>query len=316
MAEQWIPAHKALEIVKNEVAIVSALRSGSIKANAALISATDLRYARNPVRADFWEFHRNSNFTADWQAGHFSNICDQTIEVHVNGVTIELTGILKMINADERGLVARSLSVAGNPDWLSSLEARRLCYAVVNPISAATWLLEQARLGFVSARAVKAEMKRAISDDHCIWAEREWDIPVWFWESFTKQLESHQNWETGRFSGRGRAPDGSGEMVLSGVYFHAQTLRLLIGQEDHRPDNEPRAADEPERRGRKPQYDWPAAVSAIWGKLYRNELLPLPRTQADIERAMIEVLRVGDKEPSESTVRPYAKCIFEELEKP
>lgn len=67
------------------------------------------------------------------------------------------------------------------------------------------------------------------------------------------------------------------------------------------------------RRGRKPKYDWPAASAAIWGKIYRGELIP--ENQAAIERAFQAYLTIGDKEPSESTVRPFARTIWDQISK-
>ncbi len=232
MAEQWIPASKAFEIVGSELTLTNLLRSGLLKAKAGLIGSSVDEYVRNPIRSDFWQTDRYHDFKADWQAGYCSNVFDGTIEVYVSGLTIELSGLLQTVPAEERGVLARSFSVAGDNEWLSALEARRLCFSVVNPASASSWLLEQARLGFVTARAVKAEMKRERYDQYCIWAEREWDIPVWFWENFTKPSSSVQSWETGQFSGRGRSPDTNGELILSGIHFHAKTLRLLTGDID------------------------------------------------------------------------------------
>ena len=76
--------------------------------------------------------------------------------------------------------------------------------------------------------------------------------------------------------------------------------------------SEPFGDNEPQR-GRKPKYDWPAATLAVFGLIYRGELKP--NIQADIERALIDHLTQGDNGPSESTVRPYAKLIWEESQK-
>lgn len=66
------------------------------------------------------------------------------------------------------------------------------------------------------------------------------------------------------------------------------------------------------KRGRPVAYDWLEATNSIWAKLYGNELKP--NTQADIEKALIQHLRKGDIEPGESTVRPFAKAIWEKFQ--
>ncbi|KHS41597.1 hypothetical protein NJ75_04651 [Novosphingobium subterraneum] len=71
--------------------------------------------------------------------------------------------------------------------------------------------------------------------------------------------------------------------------------------------------DNDNNRGRRPTYDWHTACSSIWGMLLRSELIP--EVQADVEKALITLLAKGDKEPSVSTVRPYAKIIFQEYSK-
>jgi hypothetical protein len=57
---------------------------------------------------------------------------------------------------------------------------------------------------------------------------REWDVPIWFWESFTANYASSQDWEKGRFAGRGTAPQGYGWMTLQGVYFLRSSLDVLL----------------------------------------------------------------------------------------
>jgi hypothetical protein len=73
------------------------------------------------------------------------------------------------------------------------------------------------------------------------------------------------------------------------------------------------ASDDESRRGRKPKYDWPTATLAVFGLIYRGELQP--EIQADIERALIDHLTRGESAPSESTVRPYARLVWDEYSK-
>lgn len=62
--------------------------------------------------------------------------------------------------------------------------------------------------------------------------------------------------------------------------------------------------------GRRPKYDWPASCLAVFGLIHRGDLKP--ENQAEVERALIAHLSDENGGPSESTVRPYAKMIWEE----
>lgn len=119
----------------------------------------------------------------------------------------------------------------------------------------------------------------------------------------------------GRISGTGMSPQGRVSIALSGLHFHRTTIiALLNGPSEPVEIARTAEAEDDIKRGRRFQYDWPLAISSVWGKLYRGELMP--ERQADIELALIAELRNGDKEPSLSTVRPFAKPIFDEFSKP
>lgn len=63
--------------------------------------------------------------------------------------------------------------------------------------------------------------------------------------------------------------------------------------------------------GRKPIWNWPAAVSAVWSQIYVGDLKP--STQAEVEQAIRSFLTEGDHEPSESGVRAHARLIWRDL---
>lgn len=65
--------------------------------------------------------------------------------------------------------------------------------------------------------------------------------------------------------------------------------------------------------GRKRTYDWDKASDEILNKIHRGQLTP--KNQAEIEVELIEYLAEGDKEPGESTVRPYAKLIWDQVKR-
>lgn len=161
-------------------------------------------------------------------------------------------------------------------------------------------------MGFVVARAVLAQCERHGSYNKMAWEEREWDVPLWFWSNFTGGKSTFEDWAVGQFSGAGATGGTDCSITMSGVHFHRPSLEAFLGLSNAQAGKI--ATEVP--RGRRPSYDWPWAVSTIWGRLSRGELIPA--TQSDIEMAMIDVLKVGNVEPGESTVRPYAKMIFED----
>ena len=139
----------------------------------------------------------------------------------------------------------RSLSVAGNSAWVSAQEARRFAYekAGLNPMMAGPAIVEQCRLGFVTARAVAMKwLSGGMPDGDWTDEGREWDVPIWFWEDFTTPNASSQQWEHGTFSGRGRAPVGYGWIQLNGVHFLRSSLGALL-------PNTPSASVADERSG-------------------------------------------------------------------
>lgn len=315
MAVQWIPAKQAFDIIGNERTLTNRLRSGVLKSKAAKIQSTHDAFSCNPVTADFWETGGRHDFRADWETGDFTNHIDGEIAVYVFGLTIDLSGILEMLPAEERGLIALNMSVAGSPQWITAKEACSLSFKARGDLNASReWIYEQGRLGFFVARAVQAETELDDRYRGRAWVEREWDVPTWFWSEFTKSGFVEPSWTIGRLSGEGPTPHGFCSLTLSGLHFHKRTFLTLLGLPTEN-DTSLDDLDGPgERRGRRPSYDWPLAISTVWGKLLRSELLP--EIQTDIEIALIAALKVGDKEPSISSVRPYAKTIFEEYSKP
>lgn len=310
MAEQWIDAAQALEIAGDRIGLCTRLHAGLISARAGTLTMDGRTAIGATVPKSFWWAEGHAALDQDWVSGDFSTCIDQEKQVFAFGVTFPLSAVLEMVAFASRALIARSLSVAGSADWLPAKEARRLAYDRFrhNPMTAGNAILEQARLGFIGARAVLAQGAiGSAGGDDWKWEEREWNIPDWFWNEFTRTNSSSQEWELGRFTGRGLAPDKTRWITLSGVHFHRASLASL----------DPAAAPVETveaNRGRKPKYDWPAAISACWGRIYRGE--PPVISQSEVEKLLIEILRVGDQEPGESTVRPFASQIWAEYSKP
>lgn len=310
MTEHWITAAKALEIVRDEYSLCTRLRAGRIVARAQTLTRDGISKQDAAVPASFWWADGREALEQDWVRGDFSTWVDSMTQVFALGVVFPLSQILEMVAFEQRALIARQISVAGSAEWVSAKEARRLAYDKYNryPQAAADGILELARLGFISARAVLARGEYSVrTNDRFTWETREWDVPIWFWTDFSVHGRSSQDWELGRFVGSGAAPDKTRKVVLSGVHFHRASLAALGPASA--PLESPTAPG-----GRKPKYDWPAAINACWGRIYRGE--PPVTSQADVEKLLIEILAVGDEEPGESTVRPYASSIWKEHCKP
>lgn len=309
MAEQWIPAKLALEIVKDERSLIDRLRTDLLTTRARMIKSKFETVEGRPVGPGFWEIDPYFSFKADWDRGDFTNCIDGELDVDVYGLEIELSGILDMMPFEQRGLVLRSISVAGNRDWISARDAYAICFDSRSPNKAGSWLIEQASLGFLVARAVQAERVPRVSGSKPKWVGREWDVPAWFWEK-CRSRNATTSWPDGRFSVQGADAFGQDNMVLRDVHFHKPTLEAALVNEVTPVAGPHENVEQENNRGRRPTYDWHTACSSVWGMLLRSELIP--EVQADVEKALIALLAKGDREPSESTVRPYAKIIFQE----
>jgi hypothetical protein len=142
------------------------------------------------------------------------------------------------------------------------VEARRFAYsdAGLPPTAAGGAIVEQCRLGFVLGRAVEMRLAGGTPPDDWTKQAREWDIPTWFWERFTAQDSSRQDWVTGIFSGIGRAPSGYGSITLQGVHFLRSSLDVL------KPTPPPADAELESQEAKKPPLP-EATLSRWWEKL-------------------------------------------------
>lgn len=310
MAEQWIPTRKAFEIIGSEHALLERLGTGLLRARAELVTSEHGTAARTLVDPRFWQHDRYFDPHFDWHAGDFRNAIEGN-EATINGVTVEVAGLLQMVPFEQRGMLARMLSVAGSSEWLTAQQAVQLVrtQSRSNLMVAPDLIIDQARLGFVVARAVLAQCQRQGELDDWTWQEREWDVPTWFWSNFVAAHSSAQDWSVGRFSGVGVAERTICSITLSDVHFHRASLHAFLGLTDE--PSQPETTES--KRGRRPTYDWASATSAIWGQLHRGDLQP--QVQADVEKALIKLLGNADAEPSESTVRPFARTIFDDFKK-
>ncbi|OAO01584.1 hypothetical protein A8B75_14510 [Sphingomonadales bacterium EhC05] len=318
MAIEWIKAPLALKYVAlgdydypSRIRICERAHSGLIQARAEKVvwgqSEENLRIL--PKR--FWWAEGQDALIQNWEAGDFSTWIDEKVEVKAFGVSFDFVAIADLVTADKQATAMRAISVMAEPDWISAKNLHTLVRSKVNPAKAGSAILEACRLGQIAGRAMRASgsvsIRQSQNNAPLDWVAIEWDIPLWFWRDFTDAQKSHQDWQLGKLKGEGRRFTNREMIELQGIHFHKSGL-VNLGIEDVSS-----AVEVESVRGRKPTYDWQKSSSAIWGKIVRGELIP--ENQAQIERALQANLTRGDKEPSESTVRPYAKLIWDEYNK-
>jgi hypothetical protein len=182
-------------------------------------------------------------------------------------------------------------------------------------------VIDNCRLGFLSARAVLMQRSDAGRPGEWSHEEREWDVPAWFWSNFIDlQLEdwddwdsSPHDWQRGIFAGEGDSPTGACWVALTGTHFHVEALQALYPSQGQPSVTSGTSPDpRPSPGGRPPASFWDDLWWSVWGQIYRGDLKP--KLQADVEKAMLEWVSAYGHEPSDSTIRPRARKLFQALQ--
>lgn len=305
MAEQWISASQALELVGSNLSLCGRMKPGLIASRARLLMVDDESSSDAAVPTKFWWADGFDALEQDWIAGDFATWIDHSEHWQAFGVTFALSGVLQMLPFERRGIVARSLSVVGDDRWVSATEARQFAYtqAHLNPMKSGKAVLDLARLGFVTGRAVLAE---GISQSDWSLEAREWDIPPWFWDGHASTGGS-EDWDKGRFGAGFDGRDGVRHYVLDGVHFLRESLDALLPS-----SSQAQLSPDVRSKGGRP----PAAFSddlmcAIWGLINQGDLKP--KSQADIERAILDWASRNDHELGATAARGKARKIYATL---
>lgn len=314
MAQEWIKANLALAYVSEgtldhsaRLRICERAHAGLIAAKAERILWGDQEKRDEPIGKGFWWAGGHEALEQDWQAGDFSTWIDQKIEVRAFGVSFDFPALSELVPADKQAEALRRVSVLANENWISARELHLAMLAKVAPAYGTEALTEACRLGQLGARAMRATCEYSQRSTFLLrWKAVEWDVPLWFWRDFTAKGRAKFEWPLGKVSGEGRKDGGPHRIELQGLHFHRSGLINLGIETAHTGAEQTDDAN----RGRRPKYDWPAASLCIFGLINRGDFKP--ECQADIEKALIEHLSDGDFAPGESTVRPYAKLIWEE----
>lgn len=218
MQQFWITASKALSLVTGALqsdygamlAICERAYAGLLKSTAEVLIVGGERREHAEIATSFWWAKGHEALEQDWQRGDFRTVIDRRVEVRAFGVRFDFDGISKLLTVEAAASALRDLSVSSDANWIDSRAARRFMYEVAGsaPTSAGAELIEKCRLGFVPARAQLMSSSYDGRSQKREYEEREWDIPAWFWQNFTTDGSSAQNWASGIFSGNGSTPSG------------------------------------------------------------------------------------------------------------
>ena len=317
MPQFWVPASKARSLVAGEggddygagLAICSRAHAGLLQSMADLLIVGDKRAEQSLIPSGFWWAEGFEALDQDWARGDFGTWIEQNVQMRAFGVRFDFDGLCKLLAPEVAAAALRQTSVSADPNWVSASDARRFFYEKLgaNPATAGAEIVERCRLGFVPARAQL--MQRSDSGRPESWTaeEREWDVPDWFWQNFTREGSSTQDFQRGIFNGRGRAPHGSCWIRLTGVYFAKASLGATGESSVDSPEIAP-------NKGGRPRKDfWDDLWCAVWGEVYRGSLKP--KNQAEIERAMMEWVESRNETVSESTIKPLARKMFIEMQR-
>lgn len=314
MSHEWIKASLALEYVSEGPLDYSAprricerLHAGLIAAKAERIVADGQEKREELISKGFWWARGDDGLKQDWKSGDFSTWISSNNEVRAFGVSFDFTALSDLVPANKQAGALRRISVLADEEWISARDLHLAVLEKVGPVYGTAALAEACRLGQLGARAMRATCQSKQRGAVLLrWKAVEWDVPLWFWRDFTDKGSAKFEWPLGKVTGSGNK-DGAPHLIeLQGVHFHRSGL-INLGIEEATTAN---GQVEDASRGRRPKYDWPAASLHIFGLINRGDFKP--ECQADIEKALIEHLADGDTVPGESTVRPYAKLIWEE----
>lgn len=321
MQRFWVRASRALSLVARELggeypamlAICQRAHAGLIESRADLVLFGNTRNENATIPAEFWWAEGHEALDQDWSRGDFGTWINREVQARAFGVQFDFEGLRKLIAPERAADAFCQLSVGSDPAWIAARDAQRFIYEKVglNPVSAGPALLDQCRLGFVTGRAQLMQMAISSADN---WTsqEREWDVPQWFWQNFTNAGSSSQDWARGVFRGKGKTPQGTRYITLTGVFFGRASVEALADQPESKP-TPPSVGSSPNKGGRPRKEWWDEFWCGVWGQIVHGEFTP--KTQADVERAMLDWVSDRGESVAESTIRPMARKLFVEWER-
>lgn len=194
---------------------------------------------------------------------------------------------------------ARVEQMETKEEWIAAAEAARVLKPTFGTYDAQMTICKRAHSGMIRARAQRFIVD-SITRDDC-------EIPKEFWWAEGHQSLT-QNWVAGDFDTWSR--DKQTHLQAFGVSFLRAEIEKLI------PASAPTALQAPAApaviaSGRPPADWWDDLWVEICRQLYGGELIP--KKQGDIETAMKEWLAKRNQHPSDSTIRPRARKLWQAI---
>jgi hypothetical protein len=313
--------------VKSDAIKAGALQSSRVIVTVAKAADTlhqDAMTQATPILLDFIErMHLPPAEVTGWARPHLENLGNTLLGgippsgfpndhqriVHQYRAAFQqrLDGVLRDV---EIGFVkgagfARAEQVESKEEWITAAEAARLLKPVFNSeYLAQMTICKRAHAGLIRARAEKFMIDDKVRDNS--------EIPKQFWWAEGGNA-LHQNWPTGDFDTWIKRDEV--HLQAFGVSFLRADIEKMIPAS--KPEAPAAAASPPALatpKGGRPKADW---WEDLWiemcRQLYGGELIP--KTQADIERAMHQWISDHDHTAGGTTVRDRASKLWRTISK-
>jgi hypothetical protein len=297
---------------------------GLVRTRALRFFKDDRSFDNTELPIEFWWAEGQEALEQDWIAGDFSTCIDRFKHWRAFGVQFHSADVRKILPMAKEGRLSEEktdVPLSTTQNWVSAREAvlRIMRATGQNGVRSLNSIISYVRTGHIKACAMVIQEK--IENRHHS-REQEYRnavVPLWFWEKCTDYDSSALDWQSGVFAGKGYH-DGSTKVVrLTGVQFDGDGLDILDpqGQPSQQiPNTETTtstltSANRP-KGGRPAAEWWDDLWVEICRQLYVGDLQP--KSQGDIERAMLDWLATKGQSAAHSTVRGRARKLWSAIE--
>ncbi len=285
MAEKWISAKMALELVEQSVGVYLANKVIAKRANVGLIQAKAKRliWAKEVkddtlIPKEFWWAGGEAALEQSWGSGDFSTWLNNTHHLQAFGVCFNRADIE----------AAAGITIEDS-QWVTTKQAltlvEKLCGG--SQFGVAGQILEYLRIGHIEAKA--SAMHLTVHDRYGTNQDGstndELTIPEWFWEKCTEQDQCVLDWQSGMFSGKGYINGDTHQAKFIGVKLRASDLKIFEQCDDTEQSVEPANPLETSADKNLPPLSdadlkqWWQSKANVRDSLTKDELLTLVRAK-------------------------------------